>query len=152
MGNIYTLYSIGEVKNGVTDIAFKGWSDLISQIIVDDEYTQALDGLEEFSHLFIIYWFHQPGEILLKRHPRDRLDLPLTGLFATRTQYRPNRIALTAVRLLARNGNELKVAGLDAIDGTPVIDIKPYIPRLDIVAEAKVPVWVDKLQTTGDKS
>ena len=105
----------------------------------------ALDGLEEFSHLFVISRLHLPGKLLLKRHPRDRQDLPVVGIFATRSQMRPNRLGLHLVQLVERKEKELLVAGLDAVDGTPLIDIKPYIPQQDAVTSARVPGWVHKL-------
>jgi tRNA-Thr(GGU) m(6)t(6)A37 methyltransferase TsaA len=82
------------------------------------------------------------GEVPLKIHPRGRQELPLLGLFATRTPNRPNPVGKAMVRLLQRRGNILRVEGLDAIDGTPVIDIKPYIPGYDSVTNAKVPPWI----------
>ena len=69
-------------------------------------------------------------------------ELPLVGLFATRSPNRPNPVGIATVRLLERQGNILKVEGLDAIDGTPIIDIKPYIPGYDSATDAKVPPWI----------
>ncbi len=83
------------------------------------------------------------GEVSLKVHPMGRDEFPLVGLFATRTPNRPNRIGKTTVRLLERRGNILRVKGLDALDGSPIIDIKPYIPRDDLL-DAKVPQWIKK--------
>jgi len=84
------------------------------------------------------------NQLPTKVHPRGNKKLPLVGLFATRSPNRPNSIGKATVRLIKREGNVLKVRGLDAIDGTPVIDIKPYLPRYDSVARAKVPWWVSK--------
>ena len=114
--------------------------------VISEELTEALDGIEDFSHLFIIFYMHKAftEQLSLKVHPRGRLDLPLLGVFATRSPYRPNPIGLTLVELIKRNGNKIKVRGLDAINGTPVIDIKPYDP-LDLVLEAHVPEWWIKL-------
>ena len=141
----FNLDPVGHVKNDVHDVSFKGWRQLVSRLIIKDRYSEALEGLEEFSHLFVISRFHLPGKVLLKRHPRDRQDLPVVGIFATRSQMRPNRLGLHLVRLLGREKNELVVAGLDAVDSTPLIDIKPYIPQQDVITDAKVPVWVEKL-------
>ncbi len=143
-----SLKVIGIVRNGINQRPEPGWEEIVSEIVVDSRLTEALDGLEEFSHIIVIYWIHQvpaPGQVPTKIHPRGRQELPLVGLFATRTPYRPNPVGVTTVRLLQRQGNILKVEGLDAIDSTPVIDIKPYIPGLDAVTEAKVPSWVIKL-------
>ncbi len=139
------LEPIGHVKNDVHDIGFNGWKDLVSRLVIKDRYVEALEGLEEFSHLFVVSRLHLPGKLLLKRHPRNRQDLPEVGIFATRSQMRPNRLGLHLVRLLGREKNELVVAGLDAVDNTPLIDIKPYIPQQDVITNTRVPVWVDKL-------
>jgi len=143
-----SLKVIGIVRNGIKQRPEPGWEEIVSEIVVDSRLTEALDGLEEFSHIIVIYWMHlasAPGQVPTKIHPRGRQELPLVGLFATRTPNRPNPIGKATVRLLQRQGNILKVEGLDAIDGTPVIDIKPYIPGRDAVTEAKAPSWVIKL-------
>jgi len=118
-----------------------------SQIIVHHELTEALAGIEDFSHLFVLFWLHEiSGEQrkTLKVHPRGRKDLPLLGVFATRTMLRPNPIGLTLVELVKVEGNVLTVRGLDALDGTPVLDIKPFDPW-DTAKDAKVPRWWTKL-------
>jgi len=122
--------------------------NLISRIIIRKDLIEALEGIEDFSHIFVVFWMHQvPKEEtkMLKVHPRGRTDLPLLGVFATRTAFRPNPIGLTLVELLERKNNVLVVKGLDALDGTPVLDIKPYNSR-DMVLDAKVPEWHKKLQ------
>ena len=114
-----------------------------SKIIVNKTLDAALDGLSGFSHLFVIFWLNQVKEeqrLMLKVHPRGRTDLPLTGVFAVRTMLRPNPIGLTLVELIAIEDNVLTVKGLDAYDGTPVLDIKPYDPW-DIVESPRVPDW-----------
>ena len=123
------------------------WKKVVSEIAIDSRLTEALDGLEEFSHIIVIFWMHQANarEAPLKTHPWGREELPLTGFFATRSPNRPNRIGKTTVRLLRREGNILKVEGLDALDGTPVLDIKPYSPRNDSVDDARVPRWITDL-------
>ena len=141
----FKVNPIGYVKNDVHDTRFDDWKNLVSRLVIDEGYAEALEGLEEFSHLFVISWLHLPGKVLLKRHPRDRQDLPVVGIFAMRSQLRPNRLGLHLVRLLERKEKELLLVGLDAVDGTPVIDIKPYIPQQDVVMNARVPGWVDKL-------
>ena len=121
------------------------WQEVVSEIVVDSSLTEALDALDEFSHIIILYWLHEVSKttkLPCKTHPRGKPELPLVGRFATRSPNRPNPIGKATVRLLKRQGNILKVEGLDAIDGTPVIDIKPYIPGYDSVADARVPPWV----------
>jgi tRNA-Thr(GGU) m(6)t(6)A37 methyltransferase TsaA len=131
-----TLRAIGVVRNGVKEFLHgrcEWWDDVISEILIEPGLTEALDGLEECSNIIVLYWMHRIGEgkVPLKVHPRGRRELPLRGLFATRTPNRPNRIGKATVSLLQRQGNILRVKGLDALDGSPVIDIKPYIPGYD---------------------
>ena len=144
-----TLKPIGIVRSEIKKKQPDGsdwWAELISEIVIEPSLTEALDGLEGFSHIIVLYWMHRvaSGEVPLKVHPRGRQEAPLVGLFATRTPYRPNRIGVTKVRLLERQGNILKVTGLDAIDGSPVIDIKPYLPGYDSADNIKVPPWITK--------
>jgi len=138
------LRAIGIVKNDVKRPVRHGWREVVSDIVVDSSLAEALDGLDEFSHIIVLYWMHRltPGrELPLKVHPMGKPELPLVGRFATRSPSRPNPVGKATVRLLERRGNILKVKGLDAIDGTPVIDIKPYIPGYDSATDTKVPKW-----------
>jgi tRNA-Thr(GGU) m(6)t(6)A37 methyltransferase TsaA len=121
---------------------------LISQIIFRKEYIKALGGLKEFSHLFVLFWLHKMSDQdrrILKVHPRGRNDMPLLGIFATRTPHRPNPIGLTRVKLLNVEDNVVTVQGLDAFDGTPVLDIKPF-DSWDTTEDFKVPDWWMKLE------
>ena len=138
------LEAIGIIRNDVKQPIRHGWREVVSDIVIDSRLAEALDGLDEFSHLIVLYWMHQltPGRKLpLKTHHMGNLELPLVGRFATRSPSRPNPVGQATVRLLERRGNILKVKGLDAIDGTPVIDIKPYIPGYDSAADAETPRW-----------
>jgi tRNA-Thr(GGU) m(6)t(6)A37 methyltransferase TsaA len=122
--------------------------NLMSKIIVRKGFTQALEGIEDFSHVFVVFHMHQISDEetqVLKVHPRSRMDLPLLGVFATRTAFRPNPIGLTLVELVRREGNVLFVRGLDAFNGTPVLDLKPYDHR-DMVENIRVPEWHWKLE------
>jgi tRNA-Thr(GGU) m(6)t(6)A37 methyltransferase TsaA len=119
-----------------------------SQIVLHSELAEALDGIGDFSHLFVLFWLNRiPDEPrkTLKVHPRGRRDLPLLGIFATRTMLRPNPVGLTLVELVKVKGNVLTVRGLDAFDGTPVLDIKPF-DSWDKAKTAKVPEWWTKLE------
>lgn len=120
---------------------------LISKIIVKRGLTKALEGIEDFSHIFVVFYMHQVSEKekALRVHPRGRTDLPLMGIFATRSAFRPNPVGLTVVELLKREENVLVVRGLDAFDGTPVLDLKPYNHR-DAVENVRVPEWHKKLE------
>jgi tRNA-Thr(GGU) m(6)t(6)A37 methyltransferase TsaA len=121
--------------------------NVISQIVFREELTVALGGIQEFSHLFVLFWLHEMSDEdrrILKVRPRGRSDMPLLGIFATRTPHRPNPIGLTRVKLLKAEGNIITVQGLDAFDGTPVLDIKPF-DSWDITEDFKVPAWWMKL-------
>ena len=142
-----TLKAIGIVRNEVKErptARRDWWAEMVSEIVIEPSLTEALDGLEDFSHIIVLYWMHQviSREVPLKIHPMGRQALPLVGLFAARTPNRPNRIGKATVSLLQRQGNILMVKGLDALDGSPVIDIKPYLPGYDSVADAQVPRWI----------
>ena len=138
-----TLKPIGTVRNEIEQPGRREWAEIVSEIVIDSRLTEALDGLEDFSHIIVLYWFHgiTEAEMPLKVHPMRRPELPLTGLFATRAPNRPNRLGKATVKLLQRRGNILRVKGLDALNGTPVLDIKPYLPGYDSVADARVPSW-----------
>jgi tRNA-Thr(GGU) m(6)t(6)A37 methyltransferase TsaA len=120
----------------------------ISQIVVNRELAEALEGIAEFSHLFVLFWLHEvtsEERKTLKVHPRGREDLPLLGVFATRTKLRPNPIGLTLVELMKVEDNVLTVRGLDAFNETPVLDLKPF-DFWDMAKDAKVPRWWTKLE------
>ncbi|MCS7206400.1 MAG: tRNA (N6-threonylcarbamoyladenosine(37)-N6)-methyltransferase TrmO [Dehalococcoidia bacterium] len=139
---------IGVVRNGISEPQGVIWEQVTSEVVVDAQWEPALEGIEAFSHIWVIFWLHRsepPASLHI--HPMGREDLPEVGLFATRSPRRPNPIAITAVRLLERRGRALVVRGLDALDGTPVLDIKPYL-RGDKVVHLRVPSWPSKL---GDR-
>jgi len=118
----------------------------ISRIVVCEDLLEALDGIDGFSHIFVLYYLDKIlGPQPLKVHPRGRRDLPLLGVFATRTNLRPNPVGLTLVELLKVEDNVLTVRGLDAFDGTPVLDVKPY-DWWDKAENARVPDWWLKLE------
>jgi tRNA (adenine37-N6)-methyltransferase len=141
-----TLTPIGSVRSPIKEPTPEclNLKEIISEIVINKSLTEALDGLEGFSHIIVLYWMHRatPEKKRLKTHPMGRTDVPEQGIFAVRTPYRPNPIGKSTVRLLERRGNILRVQGLDAIDGTPVIDIKPYIPSYDSANDATVPDWI----------
>jgi tRNA-Thr(GGU) m(6)t(6)A37 methyltransferase TsaA len=142
------LATIGTVRSAAVDAIDEGWGEVESAIHVDEEFARGLDGIEQFSHVLVVFWMHEAefkAERDLVRRPRGRRDMPEAGIFAQRARHRPNPIGITAVRLLGREGNVVRVRGLDAIDGTPVLDIKPYVPVYDRVGDAVVPAWMDAL-------
>jgi len=141
-----SLVTIGVVRSPLKGPTYDrlDLKEITSEVVVNPGLTGALDGLEGFSHIIVLYWMHLATreKKRLKTHPMGRQDVPPQGLFATRSPNRPNPIGKATVRLLERRGNILEVQGLDAIDGTPVIDIKPYIPGYDSAAGATTPDWV----------
>lgn len=142
---VITIKPLGLAKNQVHKPTLPGWKDVVTEISVDKTYAKGLDGIEDYSHVIIVYWMDKEKECHLKHHPQGREDVPFVGIFACRCPQRPNRIAISTVELLSRRGNSIKVKGLDIIDGTPILDIKPYTPQYDKVEKAKVPDWVSKL-------
>lgn len=142
------LRPIGSVCNSIGVLKREGWDSVVSEILLKPEYEEALEGLEDYSHLFVLFWITRIPRSrrgMLKVHPKSREDLPLVGIFATRTQYRPNPIGLTLVELLGRKKNVLRVRGLDAIRGTPVLDIKPISPAKEFPRRTRVPEWYYRL-------
>lgn len=142
------LEPIGIVKSSIQEQIDEGWGAVISEIWINNELAAGLDGLENFSHAVIIFLMHQASfDIVrdLKRRPRGRADIPEIGIFAQRAKHRPNPIGVTAVQVLGVSGTVLHVQGLDAIDGTPVLDIKPYVPAFDHVDNVSVPAWVEQI-------
>ena len=138
IGFVETEASGDEVRN----------KENVSRLILNSGLEQALDGVESFSHLFILYWLHEisrNADLRMKTRPRGRRDMPLMGLFATRTPQRPNPIGLTLVELLRIEGCVLTVRGLDAYDGTPILDIKPY-DKWDVPENSRMPDWWWRLE------
>jgi tRNA-Thr(GGU) m(6)t(6)A37 methyltransferase TsaA len=113
---------------------------LVSKIVLKKSLVKALDRVDEFSNLFIIYWMHKiPSTERKMVHGESRTEMPPVGVFACRGPIRPNPIGLTVVELVKHKGNVIWVKGLDAFDRTPVLDIKPYGRPSDIVANFRVP-------------
>lgn len=131
---------IGVVRNSIHERPEK-WTDIQSEIHIKKEYQDALDGLDEFSHIMVTFHFSMSTTHFLKVHPRGRQDLPLVGVFSTRAPVRPNFLGVSIVELVDIKKNVVTVKGLDAFDGTPVIDIKPH---LSCHSPTKVPEWVNK--------
>jgi len=136
--------AIGWVRSEITQLRHGGWEETVSEIVIDEALTLAVEGLEEFSHIIVVFWMNQlaPRPAALKVRPRRDPSLPLVGHLATRSPYRPTPLGVSVVRLLSREGNVLRVQGLDAISGSPVIDVKPYLPDNDAFPEATVAEWV----------
>ena len=139
----FTVTPIGTVKCAVTEMSQGGWATIDSEIHLDPQLTGGLQGLAGFSHILVAFFLDRaqgfdPAKQLMRK-PRGREDMQAVGVFAQRTKYRPNPIGITAVQLLGIEGNIIKVHGLDALDGTPVLDIKPYFASIDSFPDATPP-------------
>ncbi|MGD8227233.1 MAG: tRNA (N6-threonylcarbamoyladenosine(37)-N6)-methyltransferase TrmO [Desulfobacteraceae bacterium] len=114
-------------------------------IEINPAYEDGLMGLDQNSHIIVFSWFHKSDtpekRKRLQVHPRRNKANPLTGVFATRSPVRPNPISICACKILSIDGRRVHVDAIDAFDGTPVIDIKPYVPRLDAISEVRMPGW-----------
>lgn len=133
-----TLEAIGFVRNDVAKPRPHGWDGVESRIEVRAEHAGRLRGLDEYSHVLVVSYLDLAADA-----PEKPSTLPVegveTGILATRSQLRPNHLGVAAVPLLAVEGTVLRVRGLDAIDGTPVLDLKPYLPRYDAHPGATIP-------------
>ena len=137
---------IGAVSNGEHDPARLDWSEVESAIGMREGLGETLLGLEGYSHVIVIGWLDRvPAE--LRRRPRaypaGDERLPLQGALALRGGARPNPLSLTVCRLLAVEGDSVRVRGLDLVDGTPVLDLKPYVPFYDAPPGATIPRWAE---------
>ncbi|CAH0343779.1 tRNA (N6-threonylcarbamoyladenosine(37)-N6)-methyltransferase TrmO [Bacillus sp. CECT 9360] len=146
---MFTINSIGTVFNERKTTEDDYWGNVLSEIRLDKEWDEScLDGIDSFSHLEILYVFHLVQDENIQyasRHPRNNKDYPKVGIFAQRGKNRPNKIGATIVELIKREDNILTVKGLDAIDGTPVIDIKPVLKEFLPRGETKQPEWASEL-------
>lgn len=143
------IVPVGFVKNSRKEITDDFWGNIISEIHLKDEFSpDALHGITDFSHAEIIFYFDKADESKVNkglRHPRDNKEWPLTGIFAMRAKDRPNHLGHTFVKIVKCEGTVLIVQGLDAIDNTPVIDIKPVIKEFLPREEVNQPAWVSEL-------
>ncbi len=152
MAPLIRLEPIGFIRNAI-DEAHRDthWEEIESEIVIDERWRDALDGIEQFSHIWIIFFIDRvdaPAD--LKICPMKRDDMPLVGIFATRSPQRPNPIGIRAAELIQVRGNILRVRGLDALNGSPVLDLKPYLTRGDAIPNARVSEWVQKFWMTLD--
>jgi L-fuculose-phosphate aldolase len=132
----YIVRPIGVVRSVLKDPADAPKQGALTgqeaEIVVDPAYLPALEGLDRGrGKIIVICWMHRADRGRLKVHPQGREELPERGVFSTRSPHRPNPVSLHTVTLLSVEGNVLRVRGMDAIDGTPVVDIKPHSPELD---------------------
>ena len=135
---------IGYVKNELGRRIYNEWRETDSEIIISEQYQDALYRLDEYSHIEVLFYLHEMTRPFRTRiHPTGNSEYPEMGAFATRTPNRPSKIALTTCRLVSIDGNVLHVKGLDAFNDSPVLDIKSYSGK--IVEDIKVPAWINDL-------
>jgi tRNA-Thr(GGU) m(6)t(6)A37 methyltransferase TsaA len=144
-----TLSPIATVKNTRQLVEDDHWGGIASVIVLDSSFTEeALLQIDEYSHAEIIYYFHLVEDDKIEtgaRHPRNNQDWPKVGIFAQRGKNHPNRLGATIVKIIKREGTQLFVQGLDAIDGTPVLDIKPVMKEFLPCEEIRQPEWATEL-------
>ncbi len=141
---------IGTVRGGRSEALDDAWGSIEADIILDGSRVkpESTAGLGEYSHAVVVFHMHKVPEASVEtgaRHPRERMDWPKAGIFAQPARSRPNRIGVTAVELVSVDGLKIRVRGLDAIDGTPVLDIKPYIAEFAPRGAIREPAWVKEL-------
>lgn len=146
---IFQLQPIAVVSCSRVEPFDDGWDDEVASIILSERFDEAaVRGLEAFSHIDVIYLFDRVDSDRIEvgaRRPRGNPDWPEVGIFAQRAKDRPNRIGLTTCRLIGISRRVLTVSGLDAIDGTPVLDIKPYMTEFGPRGEVGQPQWAQEL-------
>ena len=144
-----TLTPIGYVSSPRSDPSDDGWGAVEAKIdLVPDFVPEAFNGIEEFSHVEVVYFFDRVPEDRIERgarHPRGNTAWPKVGIFAQRGKNRPNRLGVSIARLIRRQGRQIILRGLDAIDGTPVLDIKPVMREFQPKDPIRQPEWTHEL-------
>jgi tRNA (Thr-GGU) A37 N-methylase len=147
------LTAIGTVRGGRAEPLDDGWDAVEAEIALDPAALgpDAALGLEAFSHVVVVFGFHRLDPMQVERnarHPRGRLDWPRTGILAQRGAPRPNRLGVTTCALVAVQGLVLRVRGLDAVDGSPVFDVKPHMSGFDPRGEVREPDWAREIMAS----
>lgn len=144
-----TLDVVARVRGGRMENVDDHWGAVEAEVVLDDRFPEeALAGLDGYSHALIVFHFDRidPAKIAVgARHPRGRADWPKVGIFAQRGSPRPNRLGVTTVEVLGVEGRVLRVRGLDALDGTPVVDIKPVMRGFEPRGDIREPVWAGEI-------
>jgi tRNA-Thr(GGU) m(6)t(6)A37 methyltransferase TsaA len=146
----FMVTAVAHVRGGRVVAEDDDWGSVESTLEFDSDRfeVEVLAGLDDFSHVDVVFVFDQVDERAIHvgaRHPRNRRDWPLVGIFAQRARARPNRIGVTTCELVAVEGLHVRVRGLDAVDGTPVLDVKPYMREFAPRSPTRQPAWVDEL-------
>ena len=146
-----TLEPIGEVRSARHEPVDDDWDSVAARIeLRSDVPAESLDGIEQFSHAEIVYHFDRVADSAIEhgaRHPRGNRTWPRVGIFAQRAKDRPNRLGVTVVQILNREGRVLTVRGLDAVDGTPVLDLKPHMTGFDPRGQVRQPAWAEEIMS-----
>lgn len=140
----FEVHPVGVVHNEVRDFRTEGWEQVGSRIEIDPAYGDGIAGLDGFSHVLVVTWLHLAAtetRRALTFKPRVASTLGDIGVFALRLAVRPNPIGISVASLVSLHGLVIEVCGLDALDGTPVLDLKPYLPAHDCVPDARLPDW-----------
>lgn len=150
MTRSYKVRALGEVRSGRADLSDDAWGAVTASIEFDPRMVgaDALAGLSDFSHVEVVFVFDQvgPDEVITgARHPRGNTAWPLVGILAQRAKNRPNRLGVSRCRVVAVDGLRLDVVGLDAVDGTPVIDVKPWMDEFAPIGATRQPSWATEL-------
>lgn len=148
--SVISLAPVGVVVGGRREAIDDDWGGVEAVIRLDAARfgPEVVAGLEEFSHLCVVFQFHLVAEadvVSGSRHPRGNPAWPLVGMFAQRAKMRPNRLGVSTCRLVAVRGLDLSVRGLDAVDGTPVLDVKPHMVEFDPSGDVRQPPWASEL-------
>jgi len=149
-GDPIVVRPIGRVVGGRDEAVDDDWADVSAVIELDPDRVDAgaTEGLSDFSHVEVVFCFDRVDEASVcrgTRHPRGRTDWPEVGILAQRAKDRPNRIGVTVCRVTGVEPYRIEVAGLDAVDGTPVLDVKPYLVEFAARGEVRQPTWSTEL-------
>jgi tRNA-Thr(GGU) m(6)t(6)A37 methyltransferase TsaA len=144
------LEPIGFVRGGRSETTDDAWGSVEAEIHLDAKRfaPDATAGLADFGHIDVVYWFHRVSDdeiTMTARHPRGRTDWPKVGIFGQRGKGRPSRLGVSTAELIGVGGLKLRVRGLDAVDGTPVLDIKPFMSGFAPRVSIREPAWAKEI-------
>ncbi|HEV8321456.1 MAG TPA: tRNA (N6-threonylcarbamoyladenosine(37)-N6)-methyltransferase TrmO [Myxococcota bacterium] len=145
MSKHFPLKAIGRARSPVTKMRAGGFRDVTCEVYLNPELVPATAGLEGFSHVIVLFWMDRADAPRLKVVPQGKAEAPEVGVLATRESSRPNPIGVTVCELIRCDGERLTIRGLDVVDGTPIVDVKPYLPQTDRVENVRFPEWINRL-------
>ena len=148
-----SLPPIAVVRNTIFEPKPDGWETVKSDLIFRDDLMDTLEGIDSYSHIIVVFSCHLvPDDAKAQTFLTGGADLQEQGILASRSQLRPNSVGVTVVQLLRRRQNIVRVLGLDAVDGTPIVDVKPYLPEHDSVPDATIPEWARRAMPDAPSS